>query len=79
MDPAAGAFADEARQHIVLQHYVHAGEIADFVAYPVSPGVSFMTGADWPSTEAMPPDPGTVQRGVAQLCRRVATNRALFV
>jgi 3-oxoacyl-[acyl-carrier protein] reductase len=53
MNPASGAFANQAREYIALQRYAHAAEIADFVAYLANPGASLITGASlWPSTAA---------------------------
>jgi 3-oxoacyl-[acyl-carrier protein] reductase len=45
MNPASGDFARQAREYIALQRYARVDEIADFVAYPASPGAGFITGA----------------------------------
>ena len=45
MNPAKGAFADEARTHIALGRYGQPEEIASFVSYLASPEASFITGA----------------------------------
>jgi 3-oxoacyl-[acyl-carrier protein] reductase len=45
MNPATGAFADEARSHVALERYASPAEIADFVAYLATAGASFITGA----------------------------------
>jgi 3-oxoacyl-[acyl-carrier protein] reductase len=45
MNPATGAFADQARSYVALARYASPAEIADFVAYLASSGSSFITGA----------------------------------
>jgi 3-oxoacyl-[acyl-carrier protein] reductase len=45
MNPARGAFADQAREIMALHRYADADEIADFVAYLASPRAGFITGA----------------------------------
>jgi 3-oxoacyl-[acyl-carrier protein] reductase len=44
MNPAVGAFADQARGFIALQRYATTDEVAACV-YLASPGSSFITGA----------------------------------
>lgn len=44
MNPATGAFADEARRFMALGRYAKAEEIADFVAFLASPASAFITG-----------------------------------
>jgi 3-oxoacyl-[acyl-carrier protein] reductase len=45
MNPAVGAFADEARRHIALGRYGTSAEIASFVAFLASPDAGYITGA----------------------------------
>jgi len=45
MNPAQGAFAEDAKKMVALGRYAAAAEIADFVAYLASPGASYITGA----------------------------------
>jgi 3-oxoacyl-[acyl-carrier protein] reductase len=45
MNPAVGAFADEARQHIALGRYGTSAEIASFVSFLASSDAGYITGA----------------------------------
>jgi 3-oxoacyl-[acyl-carrier protein] reductase len=44
MNPASGAFADQARSLMALPRYARAEEIAAFVAYLAGPEAGFITG-----------------------------------
>jgi 3-oxoacyl-[acyl-carrier protein] reductase len=46
MNPADGAWADEARSHIAVQRYGKGEEIAGFVSYLASDEAAYVTGAD---------------------------------
>jgi 3-oxoacyl-[acyl-carrier protein] reductase len=46
MNPAESEFAKAISQHVALQRYGHADEIASFVSYLASPEASYITGAN---------------------------------